>query len=514
MAFAWSGATQSNGRPATLYEYRRTFSNRTANSIHLKLELRVRMRDRSAYFSFQIAHETKVYGGAIGRNERYQWAWVKQGRGWWGHQGSSGDGWLWTVGSYDYYGDNWHGWYTVFDQDVPLGVDDDMVYIVPCITRPPVLYDKATGNGGGWTPSLDKNNWQGSTGYWRPFGPDEYPWYFYHYDHPCEEDLAFGNNRWLEPLGGGTNVGKYVRPGKATGAKVSPDRIDVSLQDSGTVDISWKAASGAAGYSVVVCKGARDASKAKVVVNNIAATKMSVNPKKAWVGGTNWKSTEIMDGETFYFGIVPHDAAWVTPAAEYADSITWVGPVTYYEAKSASPDSGFLLGKRGERNWVIFTGETCKVYYSGQFDGSYPIAKLVLRRSDGVEVSWKPSEAKSDSLGRYVVRDISGWPKAGDDVVFELRAYNTKNRPVYLASYNGGATEEKWLKIIVRYYGGTLYVWGKSAFNGNETEYARRSGNAGFNEGVCRVWDGEAWLEAETVYVWNGDGPDGSWEHA
>ena len=520
MGIPWSGYTEGNGDPYSLYEYRKTLSNRTSTSVHLKLEIRVRMRDWSNYFSFQIAHETMVYVGQYGRNGVYQSAWIKQGRGWWGHQWE-GDSWLWEEDSYDYAGNNWHGWYTVFDKDIKIDVDESEIFIVPCITRPPCLYDPYNFDGE-WTPSLDKTNWEGHSGYWRPFGADEYPWYWYFYDHEPSEDMAFGNNRNLEALGDGTNIGKYPRPANVTGFSVTPTRIDVSEQDSKSVKLSWNKATNASGYEICISKGSKtawngsDTSTVKLVASNATGTSLNFNPKQAFVGGTNWKSTELKDGDKFYIGIRSHDSAWVR-----STSWTWVGPVTYYEVLSTAPTSCFVVGRNGVRNECLFIGETLKIYFSGQTNGSYPIDRFVLRRQDGVELSWKASEkTSSDSLGKYVTKALAGWSRANQTVSFELRAYNTKNREVRLASYNSSGTGDKWFKFDVKFYGGVMYVYGKSSYTGNEGAYNKLSGGESWEQGMCRVYgkssytgndtaygnlsDSESWHDAEMVYVWNG----------
>lgn len=508
--------TQSNGDPYSLYEYKWSVSNRTSTSVRLKLEVWVRMQDWSNYFSFQIAHETMVYTNASRKDGVYQWAWIKQGRGWWGHQWE-GDSWLWEEGSYDYAGNNWHGPYVVFDKDVPIGLDDSKLYIVPCITRPPCLYNPYDFDGE-WTPSLDKTNWEGRDGYWRPFDKDEYPWYWYYYDHSCSEDMAFGNNKDLEFLDSdsGIDIGKYPRPSNVTGLSVSPNRIDVANQNTASVTVSWKAATNASGYKVCISKGSKDAANSKSVAPNATGTSVSFNPKQSFVGGSGWKNAELKDGDTFYIGVRPHDSASVE-----STGWSWVGPVTYYETKSASPSGGFIVGRNGRKNECALAGETCKVYFSGWSNGSYPIERFVLRRQDGAEVSWKASETvSSDSLGKYVQKAVAGWERANQDVTFELRAYNTKGQEVYTASYNTSGSGDKWFRFSVKYYGGVVYVYGKSSYLGNDTAYSKLSGSPSWRQGLCRVYgrsryygddaayarlqDSPAWHEAALVFVWTG----------
>lgn len=532
MGIPLSGQTSSNGHPVTYYEYSYEFSNRTATSIHLKLWIRLRMRDRSSYFSFQIAHETKVFGGALNENESYQWAWIKQGRGWWGHQGSIGDGWLWEVGSYDYYGDNWHGWYLVFDGDVKVGVDDSRVFIVPVITRPPYSYNIYTFDWG-WTPSQDIPCWEGGMGYWRPWSADEFsrsPYdYFYYTDHSPYEDMAFGNNRWLQPLADprdardGINVGAYPRPADVSGVIVSPVSIDVAEQDTRNVVVSWSPSNLASGYRIAITNDPDDGNpfsnvpgKSAVISSNYRDTSITFNPKEKFENSLNWQLSEVMDGDAFYVVVQAQDNAFVT-----SRSWTVAGPITYYERKSSAPDDCFIVGRNGQPNEVLFKGETARIYYSGQEDGSYPISRYCLVRQDGKELWWDASEeAGYDDLGGYVVKAVEGWPVPNESVSFELRAYNSKNRPVYLSSYNETGEGDMWFSFQVRFYGGILYVYGKESYTGDDESYDAGSGAEEWHEGLCRVYgkryfygsnasynalsDSPTWHEAELVYVWDG----------
>ena len=527
MGIALSGRTSSNGSPASYYEYQYEFSNRTATSVHLKLWLRVRMAYSSNYFSFQIAHETKTFGGSMDGPSNYQFAWIKKGRGWWGHQGSIGDGWLWTVGSYDYYGDNWHGWYLVYDGEVFVGIDDDRAFVVPVITRPPCTYNRYY-FGGDWTPSLDKTCWQGQSGYWRPWGNSWWsssPYeYFYYTDHTCPQDMAFGNNQYCQPLSDpydgqdGIRIGTYPRPEMVSGTTFSPSRIDVAEQDTAEVAVSWLPATNAVAYTVAVMRDPDNQDpfvnrpgESMVVSQNYVGTSISFNMKAQIFGGTNWMQHEIMDGERFYIAVRAHDNANIESVG-----FAVIGPVTYYERKSVAPNGCFVIGRNGERNQILFKGEpNVRLYWSGESNGSYPIERYCLRRQDGVELWWNASEpVKRDINGRYIVKAISGWDRPNEDVSFELRAYNTMGREVYLA--NGG-----WFSFSVRFYGGILYVYGKESYVGSEPDYDGDASAERWHEGLARVWgkryfygnensyralsDEPTWHEAELVYVWDGN---------
>lgn len=525
MGIALSGRTSSNGSPATEYQYQYEFTDRTSTSVHLRLWVKVRMIYSSSYFSFQIAHETKTFGGSMDGQENYQFAWIKKGRGWWGHQGTVGDGWLWTVGSWDYYGNNWHGWYLVYDGDVYLGIDDDRAYVVPVITRPPCTYNRYS-FGGDWTPSLDKTCWQGQTGYWRPWGQSWWsssPYeYFYYTDHVCPQDMAFGNNFNCEPLidpndgSDGIYIGRYPRPGKVVGASVSPSRIDVAEQDAAEVTASWADAENAVAYAVAVMRDpdiedpfVNRPGESMVVAQNYVGTSISFNLKSQIFGGTNWMSREIFDGEQFYIAVRSQDNAGIT-----SDGFAVIGPITYYEVKSIAPSDCFVIGRNGERNQILFKGEDgVKVYWSGESDGSYPIERYCLRRQDGVELWWNASDDTArDINGRYILKSMVGWCVPNEDVVFEIRAYNTKGREVYLR--DGG-----WFSFSVRFYGGIMYVHGKDSYVGDDSAYVSDQSDEQWHEGLARVWgkryfygnensyralsDEPAWHEAELVYVWD-----------
>jgi len=534
MGIALSGTTESNGNPVTYYRYQYEVFDRTVDSVHFKLYVQVRMRDRSNYFSFQIGHETKVFGGSMSGSGKHQFAWIKKGRDWWGHQGSVGDGWLWTVGSWDYYGDNWHGWYTVFDGIVPIGIDDDRLYVVPVITRPPCKYNRYSFDGE-WTPRLDVTCWEGQTGYWRPWGKTEWSSsgssYWYYSDHTAGQDMAFGNNKSCKPLmdkndgRDGIYIGTYDRPADVVGSSITPSKIDVAEQDDEgkTVTVKWNAANLATGYEVAIMRDADNPSPfsnvggvSRIVDANVSGTSISFNPKAAFFGGTNWRSKGPMeDGDRFYVAVRSHDKEFVT-----SRNFTVLGPIEYFEVKSSAPSDCFIVGRNGKRNELLFKGETARIYYSGEKDGSYPIAQYCLRRQDGKELRWDASETlSSDSIGSYVTKAVAGWSVPNASVSFELRAYNTRGGEVCLGSYNESGSGPKWFSFSVWFYGGIMYVWGKKSYDGDDAAYSKL-GAAGWHEGLARVWgkrywlgneasyralgDEPAWHEAELVYVWDG----------
>lgn len=470
MSIPWQAHVQANARPETYYSYSVNTSNRTSTSIHVQLFVSLHMRWWSSYYSFKIAHECKVNGV-------YQYQDIKTTRYMWGHQweGSfyEGDLW-WQYGTYDYDGTAWHGPFCVFDADVPIGVDDTQLHIVPCITQPPI-----TGMGGdgiyAWNYQ-DVNNWAGAGGWWRPFGEDEqigsYAWNGGHYDG------CWLNNHYLEELDN-AYVGAYPRPDVPSNVKITPSCINVAKQDSQWVTGTWGAAQRASSYQTFISSVADVAQNQQVYMGNVNATKNRFLCRP-WTG-----ADELFDGAKFYLGVRAVDSSGVTSRNDQ-DGIAWSNSVTYFEIPSQSPNVGYLIGRKGTEDEILFRGESgAKLYYSGQYDGSYPIAKLRLyRESDGATIDWTPGEATT-SVGKSLRKmTVPGVDRPREERVWELRAYNTKGRPVYL----GGVKANGWLKINVTYYGGVIYV-----FDGEE-----------WHEGICYVYDGTSWHESDAVHVYTG----------
>lgn len=467
MSIPWSGATQSNGVPGTYYEYRAEYSNRTEKSIRVKLQIRLRMQWYSSYYSFRIAHECKVNGV-------YQYADIKTTRRFWGHQweGSyyGGGEFYWQAGDYNYDGTNWHGWYTVFDGNVPIGLDDDTVEIVPCITQPPIT---GLGQGGIYATNYqDITNWEGRRGVWRPFGSDEMRGSYK--SRACPEDGCWLNNRNVEGLSGGLKVGKYQRPANASGIVLSPSRIDVAEQDSRAVTGSWGRAQRASGYRLYLSKSSSGASSRSI--GSVSRNSATFHPR------IGLKLDEMVDGDEVYLGVRPYDSNGVE-----STRTVWGGPARYFEAPSEAPDEAYLVGRNGEPNRILYKGERAVLHYSGESDGSYPIETFELhRKSDGASVRWARGNASesADAAERLVSLSIPGVERPNVVERWELRAYNTKGRPVY-------KEDGTWLEIEVDYYGGVVFVH-----------------DAGWHEGICWVYSGGSWHEAEAVYVRKG----GEWK--
>lgn len=472
MTVPMSGSTQSNGSPKTFYEYQLTTSNRTATSVHVTLKIRLRLKNYSSYFSFRIAHECKV-------NNVYQYADIKTTRRFWGHQWSGsyygGGDFYWQYGDSLYDGSAWKGWFTVFNGTVPIGVDDGQLHIVPCITRPPIC---GLGGSGIYAANAqDINNWQGAQGYWRPWNADEhigtYAW------RACPNDGCFLNNRNLEELAG-TWIGVYPRPAAPTTVSATPSEIEIIRAAEQRVTVSWNRCNGAQRYDIFVYRGETPPSAAtgdnaaqyaKLVqsVNGIDTITADVDPSVVY----NLDTDDIL-----YFGVRSYDGQ------AYSKNITWSGPVHYFEIPSVAPSDLYCIGRRGTRNEVLCAGETVRFYYSGWFDGSYPISRYELIGSiDGLVKSWNASDALDGSTPNEKAVDVTlkrQHPKTIQ--TFTIRAYDTKGRLIL-------NSEDKETTCDVEYYGGL--VWRYDVPN-----------SAKWHQGLVHIYKDGAWHETEGVYVY------------
>lgn len=469
MGISWGEAyTQSGGRPQTLYQYYAEYSDRRHDRVRIRLYVRVRLRYYSSYFSFRITHAAKVNGV-------YQDAEIKSTRAFWGHQweGSYDDvgDFDWWEGSYDYDGSNWHGWYKVFDGDVPVGVDDTSVEIRPCITREPI-----TGPGNpygegyphGWN-NQDHTNWADSAGVWRPWRDTayigSYAW------RRNGVDACFLNNRWCEPLSPSFGIPAYPRPSVIGHIAVSPTRVDVAVQETKKITASWSPSSNARGYKVWMKKNGAH----RTYLGTTSACHYSVNPFVVY------KRKEIFDGDKFSFVVMPYDSNGIEARRE-----TESDTCQYYEIPSYAPNSGYVMGRKGTKNEILFKGEdssTARIFYSGMKDGSYPVYTYQLvRNEDGATITW----ADSQGIGTnptYIARAIAGVQRPRVTKVWTLKAFNTKNRPCYMKD-----TKKKWLQISIKYYGGVVYAY--DAENGK------------WREGLANVYADGEWHESDSLYVY------------
>ena len=465
MAIPLSGATQGNGRPNTFYSYTVETDSRTADSVHVVLKLNLRLQWASSYYSFRIAHECKVNGV-------YQYADIKTQRNFWGHQwgglfivdyfdwGVFG----WDPQTYDYDGSRWHGPYTVFDGVVPIEPGDDRLHIVPCITQPPI-----TGLGG-WGEVYGPNdqditNWEGCTGYWRPFGEDEQIGTYA--NRPCPQDGCFLNNRWLEELGGG-EVGVYPYAADVARVDVSPKNIDVSEQVNAKVTASWPKAARADRY--LVYEGFGEGWGAI----ETPGTSISFVPSMARRG-------EMEANGEVYVSVRSVDSSGV----KSPNAVTG-GPVTYTERSGMLPKNVYLSGSCGT-NLVSSRGEKAVIRYSGWVDGSYPIASYAAQVTypDGsVETTtWaapRGSDPKVEQAAAITVRR----GKNGERANVSLSATNSKG---LLVKASGGALS---VSFDIEYVGSGIWV---------------RCGDRGaWKTGPVWVYiDNVGWREARSGWVYD-----------
>lgn len=591
MTIPLEGACQSNGSPGTYYKYTAEVSNRRPGWVHYKLWVYLRMATRSSFFSFGITHACKVNGV-------YQTAWIKSDRTFWG--GWSTFGWAPYGSNYDDMvdGTKWHGPFLVFDRDVPVGIDDTSIEVIPCITRPCIC------DGSDWDAyAYNANeicNWEDYWGQWVPWGDRTF--YGYYASRDCPEDGAFLNNYWKEPLAGGNKIQPYARPKAVQSVKLSPASIDIAQKGEAHLIGEWQAVNGAAGYDCTLTLERQGADDFVVKIDGIGATS---DANRVYDFGVPSKMFgDIAVGDKIFLSVIPYDSnkVYATNLAEsgkslfiahiapspvdgvnvggaarvdvavqdtYKMAVSWSAPrdagnlpnptpvdgynvyvsythggdartvkltatkstsitispksaigvdeifdgdgvcvlvecydkygyisgrvssypIVFYETPSTAPTSCYVVGRRGESNLLIFKGENASIRYRGMEDGSYPIKTLELvRLSDGSSVAWESSEGNGGYGSNWgdVDRFLKGVQTPNTVEEYELRAYNTKNRPAY-------ASGQTWLHLYVTFYGGIAYVW-----DGSIRKWL---------EGVCYVYDGDnaVWHEAEAVYVRSDD---------
>lgn len=470
MALPMEGWTESTGRPDVYYKYAVETSNRTGSSVHVRLTVTLRLQYYSSYYSFRIAHECKVNGV-------YAYADIKTDRSYWGHQWEGSyyeGGYGWTYGSYDYDGTAWHGPYTVFDADVPMGADETSLHIVPCLTQPPIC---GLGGTGIYAANVqDVTNWRGQWGYWRPFGEDEMIGSFTpgQLGYPCDSDGPFLNNRWLQELSGpGVDLGAYPRPANPTNVVISPSRVDVAQLESVPVNARWRGS--AASYRIYLSmeEGHGDAA----LVATVPSTEATVWPHRAFPG--------ISTGDRVWLGVRAVDANGVENG-----SVAWASPTSYYEVPTRSPSEIDLVTSREEEEmggvWydmVSCRGETCTFIYRGMSDGSWPVATYRLLLDGEPFREWKAADARA----------MSHNGKSWESVGVTFRQSDPRARQVLtLECFDVRGVEiEPESSIDVYRYGSSVWVWSGSSWLEGD-----------------RYWvsDGSSWLEGEQVWV-----RDGGW---
>lgn len=521
MAYIYlEGKTQSNDpSPSTSYKYDIKVTNRRADKVHVKLSVSVRMKLRTNFFSFRIAHECRVLAWPMSGNSlvsessalaacrksgTYQYADIKKTRAFWGHQWAGsyngGGDFGWTYGSPDYDGDVWHGPFVVFDKDVPCEVGTTKLVVIPCITQPPI-----TGLGGTGIYAVnrqDVNNWHGFPGYWRPFGVklDGVAGYedigsrsTANFGPMMTEDGSFLNNKAVEMLDPKlTAVSRYVVPAAPLNLSASPVRIDVANQ-SASISTSWSDSALATRYKVDVrldkVNSDGSFSYSKTVSVGYVKTKTGVGPvvfpRRSFPGVT------FMDGDKLTVTVTPYDKNGVAGTRATSNS------VTYFEVPSTCPQFASISGMFGVRNRIVWNGEpSAELVFGGWTDGSYPIesvALVILGFSDGVRDFSKDVFVGSWRLSQ--MQDVSGYSVAAKSVltmvpavkrpevrVMELRAYDSRGRMVY---YSGDQQGYRW---DVEFTGGLMWV-----YSGNDWKL-----------GVAYVMTDSGWKMCDRVHVFDG----------
>lgn len=279
-----------------------------------------------------------------------------------------------------------------------------------------------------------------------------------------------------DDIGGGYDFGTYQRPSKVDSVTLSSCSIDVSEQNDASVTASWEPSDGAYGYRVYlnVDEVLMDV---QIVDSGTSATSCTFNPKKEMSNSTSWRSREVLAGYSLHVGVEPYDGNGVS-----AMDVTWSDALVYTEEEGRSPSYGKLVGSNGNDNEVAYVGEEgVSLYYSGQADGSYDVTDFSLRRDDGVELSWKASDASEEDGFKRIELGMPAYGHADVNAQFELRAYNSAGHPVY-------AGDGSWAKFSALLYGGIAGVMTDD----------------GWKVGRLWVYDGAGWRMAKAVSVYDG----------
>lgn len=427
-----SGATESSGDPTTFYEYSLETWGRTASSVHVRLSLRLRMRDFGNYYSFRIAHECRVNG-------TYAYADVKATRAFWGHQweGLFVADWYdwgtfgWDPGSPDYDGSAWHGPFVVFDADVPMAPGASRLSVVPCITQPPI-----TGLGA-WDDVFGPNdqdvtNWAGASGWWRPFGEDEQVGTYA--GRPCPQDGCWLNNRGLLELGG-CDVGTFALPDAPTSLSVSPASVDVAAQASTRLSVTWARARFAERYEVRL-----DGE----LVATTSGTSASAVPARA-------RSLGMSGGDRASFQVRSLGSGGGASAWSHGAS------ASYFERPTRAPSSVVVSGS-GRPGHVASRGESARVSWPRPEDGSWPVTsyRVVL---DGETLSELPASGASAVPGGLSTQVTFPARPAGSSGTLEVRVY-CRSGEVFRADGTRASCEVAWDAPEVSVYDGERWLSG------------------------------------------------------
>lgn len=403
------GNTESNGRPYTQYRYEVETSNRTANSVRVKIKLSVKMQNRTSYFMFWIGHECWV-------NNTHQFAWVKHDHKMWGLQnGTYGDG----------DGRKWRGPFVVFDAVVPLATDGTGLNIIPCITRP-------------WSGTFNPNeitNWEGLYGQG------------YYATRRCPQDGAFFNNKTRRAMSYYTDP--YQRPKAPSNVMVTPRRVEIIEAPTRSLNLSWGKAAGATRYDIFIVKNQipEEAKFGDTVAQNATFVRSVTSLADAISPATY---LDIETGDNVYLGVRSYDGQ------AYSKDVIWSEAVEYFELPSYAPNKLWFMGRKDYPNEILCAGETAKFFYSGLVNGSYPVARYeLIGDADGLVKAWKQENATLESAGTFSVEVDMVKHKPRETQIYTLRAYDTKDRLLFKEL--GGLPQ-----VAVVYYGGVIWRFDES----------------------------------------------------
>lgn len=526
MVVSLKGAPQSNGTPGTQYEYEQPkIYNRTPTSVHVELWVRVRINNPGSYFSFAIGHETVIRQhdipedapDEVKKGTYYKRTFKNNRQFWYGNQG-------------------WHGFYCVFNADVPVTPDATEIDIIPVFTRPCIC----TGSGDYAPNWYEKCNWQGCKGQWIPFDSNgnwignnsskntKYVGYWANRYLP--EDGCFLNNRRGEFLmtNDGFAIGDYPRIGKVQLVKPDPVSIDVSESWTQTVSVWWDKVNTASARYYVYAKlnggepknlglffdrDVNQTTKARPFVAGTLNAMKEFNVASCFLeNGEDFK-----DGDEVLFGVLAIDMygkPWKDATDDF-DNITWAAqPVKYKEVQSTLPTE-FTLHEIGAHeqsladNNVHYRGGQVQLKYKGQVSGSYPIKSYEIRCESGSVLKWDVSQEQKDAAGYSVVtayfNPLKGMPFISGLPVKQLhcwlQATNNKGRVLMTAE---AKPQIQKLPFSLCLYGGKMSVYGRYYSDTREKTWINGSAwiSLPYGEG-----EGErflTWKRAYVVYVYDG----------
>jgi len=270
------------------------------------------------------------------------------------------------------------------------------------------------------------------------------------------------------------NIRKWLTPPPPpSNASITPSLIDVAEQDLIRPNLLWSVVSNATGYnSYFIRRNNGVELNATSTLNMGNTTSYPVNPFRV----------EYMDKDELHGWIQSYNlggaGAWKPNSGRIsADPLI----TRYYERYSYAPTDAYLMGRRG-KNLISFRGEQSTLFFTGWSEGSYPIDYFILKREDGRE--WKFWKRDVQTSGAYntISLFIDKVVKPNSILWYELQAWNTKGRPVYMK--NG-----EWFRWDIRHWGCAISV---------------KDHDGRWREGIGWIFTPQGWRLGDACYVFDG----------